>query len=165
MGHIFYFPLRRKGRHAWGFFQHRKNPTASAGIEPANSSSKWYVYSFSEIPWIEGEMLRRWYFVLPINCPFYWLIATKFIPIVVHTQNVTYLQVQRDPLNRRQDAAKKVLCSRSKVPFFIDRSRPNLYQQLGVRIKWYVYTFIEIPWMEGEMLRRRYFVLPVKCPC
>jgi hypothetical protein len=32
MGHVFYFPS--EGRHAWGFLPHRKNPTASAGIEP-----------------------------------------------------------------------------------------------------------------------------------
>jgi hypothetical protein len=32
MGRIFYFPS--EGRHAWGFLPHRKNPTASAGIEP-----------------------------------------------------------------------------------------------------------------------------------
>jgi hypothetical protein len=38
MEHIFYFPS--EGRHAWGFLPYRKNPTASAGIEPANSGSR-----------------------------------------------------------------------------------------------------------------------------
>jgi hypothetical protein len=38
MGHIFYFPS--EGRNAWGFLPHRKNPTASAGIEHASSGSR-----------------------------------------------------------------------------------------------------------------------------
>jgi hypothetical protein len=37
MGHIILLPLRRKAY--WGFFECPKNPTASAGFEPANSGS------------------------------------------------------------------------------------------------------------------------------
>jgi hypothetical protein len=37
MGHIFYFPS--EGRHTEDFLDDRKNPTASAGFEPANSGS------------------------------------------------------------------------------------------------------------------------------
>jgi hypothetical protein len=74
------------------------------------------------------------------------------------------LQFQWVPLNRRCDAAKKVLCTSSNVPFFIDRSQPNLYQLWRMRSKWYVYSFSEFPWIEGVMLRRRYFVQPIKCP-
>ena len=37
MGHILLRPLRKKAY--WGFFGHTKNPTASAGFEPANSGS------------------------------------------------------------------------------------------------------------------------------
>ena len=37
VGHIILLPLRRKAY--WGFSGHPKNPTASAGFEPANSGS------------------------------------------------------------------------------------------------------------------------------
>ena len=37
MGHIILLPLRRKAY--WGFSGRPKNPTASAGFEPANSGS------------------------------------------------------------------------------------------------------------------------------
>ena len=37
MGQILLLPLRRKAY--WGFSGHLKNPTASAGFEPANSGS------------------------------------------------------------------------------------------------------------------------------
>jgi hypothetical protein len=30
----------------------------------------WYVYSFKEIPRLEGEMLPSGYFVQPVKCPF-----------------------------------------------------------------------------------------------
>jgi hypothetical protein len=38
MGHLIYFPS--EGRPCWEFLLYRKNPTASAGIEPANSGSR-----------------------------------------------------------------------------------------------------------------------------
>ena len=38
MGHIILLPLRRKAY--WGFSGRPKNPTASAGFEPANSGSR-----------------------------------------------------------------------------------------------------------------------------
>jgi hypothetical protein len=68
---------------------------------------------------MEGEKLRKRYFVL----------------LVIHL----------DRLNRKRDAAKKVLCSSSKVHFFIDRSQQNLYQLCRMRSKRYVYSFKEIP--------------------
>jgi hypothetical protein len=37
MGQIIWLPLRRKA--CWGFL-HEKNPTASAGFEPANSGTR-----------------------------------------------------------------------------------------------------------------------------
>jgi len=41
---------------------------------------------------------------------------------------VTAVEFQKDPWNRRQDTVEKVLCSSSKVPYFIDRSQRNFYQ-------------------------------------
>jgi hypothetical protein len=123
----------------------------------------------------------------------------------------TGLQFQIDPLNRRRDAARNVICTSSKVPFVIDRSQPNLLQYWRMRGKWYFYSFREIPWkklesawnvlctssnvsipiyrlhpnlyqfsrmrtilyvynfgeiswIESVMLRRTFFLLPVKCP-
>ena len=38
MGQIISLPLRRKAR--WGLFGHPKNQTASAGFQPANSSTR-----------------------------------------------------------------------------------------------------------------------------
>jgi hypothetical protein len=38
IGNIFYFPS--EGRHAWGILPHRKNPTASAVIEPLDNRSR-----------------------------------------------------------------------------------------------------------------------------
>jgi hypothetical protein len=55
MGHIILFLLRRKAY--WGFFGCPKNPTASAGFEPANSDYRQYfisnlwVCSGSDLTW------------------------------------------------------------------------------------------------------------------
>jgi hypothetical protein len=67
-------------------------------------------------------------------------------------------------MNGRWDAAKKVLCTSSKMPFFIDLSHRNLYKLWRIRRKWCDYILSVIPWIEGEMLRRRFYVLPVKFP-
>jgi hypothetical protein len=54
-------------------------------------------------------------------------IPTKFISTLPHYTIVVCLQFQGDPMNRRRDASKKVVCSFSKVPLFKDRTQRNIY--------------------------------------
>jgi hypothetical protein len=73
-------------------------------------------------------MLRRRYVVCLVKCPSLLNDRNQNYTIVANAQKVIGLQLQIDPMNRRRDASKKVLCISSKVRFVIERSQPNLYQ-------------------------------------
>jgi hypothetical protein len=122
-----------------------------------------YVYILKEILRLEGEMLPKSYFVQSVKCPFYWPIETKLIRRVPHAANVICLHFERDAAIRRRDASKKLHCTFSKVPFFIDRTERNLYHECRLLRKWYVNILKEVLRLEGEMHPRRYFVQSVKC--
>jgi hypothetical protein len=85
---------------------------------------------------------------------FYWPIGTKLIPLVPHASKVVYLQFKRDHMNRRQDASKKVFCTISNVPFFIDRSQRNVYHSSNV-----IYLQVQ----RDPMKRRRDALKKVLC--
>ena len=94
-----------------------------------------------------------------LNALLYSPIATKLTRVVGHDGWVLDMEFQEDPLNGRRDTAEKVLCSSCKVPFILERSRPNLHVLYAMEAEWQIWSFRNTPSMKEEVHPIRYFTI------
>jgi hypothetical protein len=121
-------------------------------------------YIFKEIPWSDGAMLRRRYYVSPAEVSFVidWL-KTKYFQLWRMRWKCWVSTFSEIPWKECVILRRRYFAFPEKF-FSLLTVRNGTYQTWRICSTWFFYSLREITWTERVMLRRRYLVQPVKCP-